>query len=281
MNAPLIDAPALLARLDRVRVVDCSHELTQPETGAALYRQGHVPGAVHAHLDRDLSGPTTGHNGRHPLPAPDVLARWLGAQGIAPSTPVVAYDRAGGLFAARLWWLLRWLGHDAVQVLDGGWDAWLAAGGHVAIGTEQHAACDYVPRRVREEMRVDAAFVECNLHTGEAVLVDARAAERYAGRQEPIDLQAGHIPGALNRPCSQNLQANGRFKPREALAAEWRAVLGTIDPARLVSQCGSGVTACHNLLAMEHAGLGLARLYPGSWSEWCSDSARPVATGMG
>jgi thiosulfate/3-mercaptopyruvate sulfurtransferase len=281
MSSPLIDALSLLATLDRVRVVDCSHDLMQPDAGAALYRQAHVPGAMHAHLDRDLSGPITGRNGRHPLPAPEVLVRWLGAQGIAPSTPVVAYDRSGGLFAARLWWLLRWLGHDAVQVLDGGWDAWLAAGGRVSSDIERPAVCDYTPRCVRDEMRVDAAFVERNLSTREAVLVDARAAERYAGRQEPIDLQAGHIPGALNRPCSQNLQANGRFKPREALATEWRAVLGTIDTARLVSQCGSGVTACHNLLAMEQAGLGLARLYPGSWSEWCSDPARPVATGMG
>lgn len=279
MHPVLIDADALRRRLDRVRVVDCSHDLARPDAGAAQHAQGHVPGAVHAHLDRDLSGRKTGHNGRHPLPEPAVFARWLGQHGVADNTPVVAYDRSGGLFAARLWWLLRWIGHNDVLVLDGGWAAWVAAGGVVGTGIERPDSDRHREGPVRGEMCVDVEFVRDNLLSGESLVVDARASERFQGRSEPLDPIAGHIPGALNRPCSENLEADGRFKSPELLATEWRALIGDRDASTLISQCGSGVTACHNLLALEHAGLGRARLYPGSWSEWCSDPARPVAVG--
>lgn len=276
-TGPLIDASTLRRCLASVRAVDCSHDLGQPEFGAAQYVQGHVPGAVHAHLDRNLSGTKTGRNGRHPLPEPAALACWLGEQGIADETPVVVYDRSGGLFAARLWWLLRWIGHDNVRVLDGGWAAWLAAGGAVATGTDKPASCRHSDGPVRSTLCVDADFVQQNLEGGDALVIDARAPERFQGSIEPLDPIAGHIPGALNRPCSENLDTDGRFKSSKLLAAEWRTLIGERNASTLIAQCGSGVTACHNLIALELAGLGQARLYPGSWSEWCSDPKRPVA----
>jgi thiosulfate/3-mercaptopyruvate sulfurtransferase len=288
---PLIDPAALQAAASRVRIVDCSHDLVQPTLGQQQFEQGHIPGAVHAHLDRDLSGPTHGSNGRHPLPTAEAFCAWLGRQGITPGMTVVAYDRSGGMYAARLWWMLRWVGHAQVRVLDGGWKAWTGAGLPVEIGVPAAAATDataYPAVLPQGAQAVDAAFVLGNLQDKAAVLVDARAAGRYAGEGETIDPIGGHIPGALNRPFMDNLGADGCFKSATTLRAEWQAVAGAHlqgpaapggPAAALVMQCGSGVTACHNLLALELAGLGGARLYPGSWSEWCSDRSRPMATG--
>ncbi len=294
---PLI-SPEALAHLaqssgDRLRIVDCSHDLGQSALGRQQYEQGHIPGAVHAHLDCDLSGPTTGTNGRHPLPSPEALCDWLGRQGITPEMTVVAYDRSGAMYAARLWWMLRWIGHAQARVLDGGYAAWTAAGLPTEAGSAAPAPANYPAASADERLAVDAAFVLRNLQTREAVLVDARGAGRYAGEGETIDPVGGHIPGALNRPFTDNLGEGGRFKSATTLRAEWQAVAGahlqahlqgSANPggprAGLVMQCGSGVTACHNLLALESAGLGGARLYPGSWSEWCSDRSRPIVTGL-
>ncbi|QGZ63356.1 sulfurtransferase [Paraburkholderia acidisoli] len=275
----LIDARTLRDRLARCRVIDCSHDLARPEAGSAEFRAGHVPGAVHAHLDHDLSGAKTGTNGRHPLPEPAAFAAWLGRQGIGRHDAVVAYDRSGGMYAARLWWLLRWLGHADVCVLDGGWQAWVEQGGEVAADAPRYDATRYEASAPAAAMWVDAGFVLRNLQTGEALVVDARGAERYRGVVEPIDARAGHIPGALNRPYTDNLAATGGFKSAAQLSDEWRTLLGARPANEVVAQCGSGVTACHNLLALEAAGLGGARLYPGSWSEWASDPHRPTATG--
>jgi thiosulfate/3-mercaptopyruvate sulfurtransferase len=282
MNAasPLIGAEELARTLAQWRVVDCSHDLEDLTLGARLFAQAHIPGAVHAHLDQALSGAKTGHNGRHPLPRAQDLCAWLGAQGIAPDAPVVAYDRSGGSYAARLWWLLRWLGHTGpVRVLDGGLAAWEAAGGLASSQATIPTPVAYPVPATHDALWVDLAFIEHNLATGEVLVVDARGAPRYLGEVEPIDPRPGHIPGAANRPFPQNLGADGRFKPASVLASEWEAVLGGRNPAQSVAQCGSGVTACHNLLAMEIAGLPGARLYPGSWSEWCSDPARPARLG--
>jgi len=260
------------------RVVDCRHDLTVPNAGRAQYDQGHIPGAVHAHLDSVMSGAKDGRNGRHPLPDRRALADWLGAQGIGPQDQVVVYDAAGGAMAARLWWLLRWLGHEAVAVLDGGWQAWVQAGLPVSTDLPAPAPTTFPvgESRVRTVTTQDVAG---NLATGRQQVVDARAAGRYAGIGETLDPKGGHIPGAINRPFADNLAANGHFKPADSLRAEWAAVLQGKPPRDVIAQCGSGVTACHNLLALEVAGLGGAALYPGSWSAWCSDDSRPVATG--
>lgn len=286
---PLIDTIELVqlaeARPDRLRIVDCSHDLGQSELGRQQYEQGHIPGAVHAHLDRDLSGHTTGHNGRHPLPTPHAFCEWLARQGIGPDMIVVAYDRSGGMYAARLWWMLRWIGHLQVRVLDGGWIAWTVAGMPSETGSAAQPSTHYPQAMADATMTVDAAFVLRNIQSREALLVDARGAGRYAGEGETIDPVAGHIPGAINRPFTDNLGEGGRFKSATTLRAEWQAVVEPHlqeqleDGKHLVMQCGSGVTACHNLLAMELAGLRGSRLYPGSWSEWCSDLTRPMTTG--
>jgi thiosulfate/3-mercaptopyruvate sulfurtransferase len=274
----LIDVDTLSSQLQSVRVVDCSHDLERTEAGVNAYRAGHIPGAVHAHLDRDLSGKKTGMNGRHPLPAPDALIRWLGQSGIDSTTPVVAYDRSGGAYAARLWWLLRWIGHRDVRVLDGGWQAWVEAGVPAHEGTVTAPAVSYAAPEVADELGVDTAFVMRNLTSREALIVDARGASRYTGATEPIDPRAGHIPGAINRPYTDNLDERGRFKSSATLASEWAHTLNGRPSDEVIAQCGSGVTACHNLMAMEIAGMRSARLYPGSWSEWCSDPLRPVET---
>ncbi len=269
---------ALLAAGTRCVLLDCSFELADPAAGERAYAAGHLPGALYAHLDRDLSGAKTGGNGRggrHPLPGREAFAARAGAWGIAPGVPVVCYDAQGMPYAARAWWLLRWLGHDAVAVLDGGMGAWLAAGGVLesAAGVAR-ATGPYAPRApAMPTVQAD----ELQHQLGQRPLLDARAPERFRGEVEPLDPVAGHIPGALNRFFKLNLDEAGRFRPAEALRAEF-AVLAT-DPSRLVHQCGSGVTACHNLLAMEHAGLSGSALYPGSWSEWCADASRPVARG--
>ncbi len=279
IHTTLVDTATLAARLTApaLVVIDCRFELARPEAGELAYADGHIPGAAYAHLDRDLSGPTTGSNGRHPLPAPSVLAATLGRLGIDATTQVIAYDQDNGMYASRLWWLLRWMGHEAVAVLDGGLAAWVADGYAVTSGIETHAtrAFSGVPNAA---LVVDASGVGEMAASSAARVIDARAPERYRGEVEPLDPVAGHIPGAVNYCFVRNLE-NGRFRSADALRAEFEALLAGVAVDHVVSYCGSGVTGCHNLLALEHAGLRGARLYPGSWSEWVSDPSRPVEKG--
>lgn len=258
-------------------VCDCRHDLTDYHAGRRAYVAGHIPGARFVHLDEDLSGPKTGTNGRHPLPHLQTFALRLGALGIDNARQVVAYDSSGGAYAARLWWMLRWAGHDAVAVLDGGWQAWTAGAFDVSSVPPQPAAMTFIPKP-RRNVAVDASYVQAHLGDPGLVLVDARSPERFRGENESLDPVAGHIPGASNRFFAGNLDAHGHFKPREVLRVEFEALLGTRTAADVVHQCGSGVTACHNLLAMDHAGLCGSRLFPGSWSEWVSDRTHPVST---
>lgn len=278
----LVGTAELQSRLDDPRwiVFDCRHDLVDVEAGRRAYAASHLPGARFAHLDEHLSAAKTGRNGRHPLPDPQAFARWLGSQGVSPDTQVVAYDASGGYYAARLWWMLRWLGHDAAAVLDGGFPAWERESRPLATEVPQPVARAFAARP-REQLRVDAARVLASLGSSTMQLVDARTPERFAGRNETLDPVGGHIPGAINRLFQLNLAADGRFKCAETLREEFRALLGERPAAEVVHQCGSGVTACHNLLAMEVAGLGGSRLYPGSWSEWCADPSRPVETAAG
>ncbi len=273
----LVDAATLAAHLDDPtwRVVDVRHQLADTAYGDRVYAEGHIPGAAFLHCDRDLSGPVSGSNGRHPLPAPEKLAARLGEIGIGPQTQVVVYDDAQGMIAGRLWWLLRWLGHEAVAVLDGGLQAWQAANGALTAELPRHRPVSFVAK-VGDTM-VDADHVQSFLQTSRMHLIDARSPDRYRGENETIDPVGGHIPGAVNRFFRENLQADGRFKPAAALRAEWLAVLAGAAPEQVVHQCGSGVSTCHNMLAMEIAGLPGSRLYAGSWSEWCADCRRPVA----
>lgn len=279
LAGPLIDVSELAAALGdaRLRIVDCRHDLADLDAGRHAFEQGHIPGAIFMHLDDDLSGTKTGRNGRHPLPEPDVFASRLGALGIGPNDTVVAYDAQGSAMAARLWWMLRWIGHRSVAVLDGGFPAWSAAGLPVETQSRSLPPATY-PLPARLGATMDAVALQEALERNEIVLIDARAPDRFAGQNETLDPVGGHIPGAINRFFRNNL-ANGRFRPASELRAEFEALLGDKRPADVVHQCGSGVTACHNLLAMEVAGLAGARLYPGSWSEWCADPSRPVATG--
>ncbi|MBI3897252.1 MAG: sulfurtransferase [Gammaproteobacteria bacterium] len=258
------------------RIFDCRHDLAQPDAGEQLYRAAHIANAQFLHLDRDLSGPKTGDNGRHPLPDPAVLATTLGRCGVTNDTQVVAYDNHGSMFAARLWWLLRWLGHSKVAVLDGGLSAWQHAGHAVtqAIPSVQPTVFTWK----LSEPTVDAEYVRAHLQQPDMLLLDARAPDRFRGENETLDPVGGHIPGAGNRFFKNNLTTEGHFKPAAQLRQEFDALLGDHPAHTLVNQCGSGVTACHNLLALEIAGLQGARLYPGSWSEWCSDPRRPIAT---
>jgi thiosulfate/3-mercaptopyruvate sulfurtransferase len=280
----LISAEQLRAALPQgdVALFDCGFELADPEAGWNAYRAGHIPQARYLHLEEDLSGAPTGGNGRHPLPDPERLAARLRKAGVRRGQQVVAYDASGGAFAARLWWLLRWIGHDAVAVLDGGRQAWLAAGGSLEAGEGDNPGTgDFAASLPDERQVVDADLVLGNIKTGKCLVIDARAPERFRGDPNPLDPVAGHIPGARNRCFRDNLDATGGFKPGSQLAAEFAQVLGNFSPNEIIHQCGSGVTACHNALAMELAGLGGAALYPGSWSEWISDPARPVATDTG
>jgi len=281
MFATLISTAELAARLGApdLVVVDVRHDLAKPDAwGEAQYRAGHIPGAVFAHLDRDLSGPTTGANGRHPLPSPAAAAAAFGRLGIDASKQVVAYDQGSGAFAARLWWMLHWLGHDAAAVLDGGYAQWTREGRPLETTDTAPAAANFVARPDAARI-VDAAAIAAALGSEAMTLIDARSPERYRGDVEPLDRVPGHIPGARNRPYAANLTAEGTFKPAAQQRVEFDAVLGGAPIASVVHQCGSGVTACHNALAMAIAGLRAQRLYPGSWSEWCADPARPVARG--
>ena len=279
-GSPLVTVQDLASRLaDPGWVVfDCRFDLTDPAAGERAYHGAHIPGARYAHLDRDLSSPVTAVSGRHPLPPPAALAAKLAAWGLGAGCRAVVYDEVSGPFAARLWWLLRWLGHGEAAVLDGGWRAWRAAGLPVTPAAVTPAPAVFMPRPA-DDRWVGAGFVERVLRRGGWVLVDARAAERFAGAVEPLDPVAGHIPGARNRPFAANLDGAGRLRPAAELRRDFTGLLGAVPPARVIHMCGSGVTACHNILAMEAAGLGGARLYAGSWSEWIRDPRRPVATG--
>lgn len=275
----LLSPEQLAAHIDDPswRVFDCRHDLAKPAAGEQAYREAHIRNALFLHLDRDLSGPATGRNGRHPLPDPAVLAAKLARCGVSNASQVVAYDDAGGVYAVRLWWLLRWLGHDKVAVLDGDLTAWQRAGYPVTqdVPTPKPAKFDW---RVSDEP-VDAAYVLTHLRDPQLLLIDSRGADRFRGENETIDPVAGHIPGAINRPFRDNLGPDGRFKPAAQLREEFSRLLNRHPPEKVVAYCGSGVSACHNLLALELAGLRGTRLYPGSWSEWCSEAGRPMATG--
>ncbi|HEV2220718.1 MAG TPA: sulfurtransferase [Casimicrobiaceae bacterium] len=260
-------------------VVDLRHDLMQPERyGIEQYELGHSPGAAFASLDSDLSAPTTGRNGRHPLPTPEFTAAVFGRLGIDATKQVVAYDQDQGAYASRLWWMMRWLGHDAVAVLDGGFAKWVRDGHPVSTEPGRPQAATFAPRNVLPT--ISASGVAASLSRRSLVLLDARAAERYRGDVEPIDRVAGHIPGALNRPYTRNLAADGTFRSPQELRADFEGMLHGRSAGDLVHYCGSGVSACHNVLAMTAAGYPLTRLYPGSWSEWSSDPRRPVAKGQ-
>jgi len=262
-----------------VRVVDARASLADPQAGNGLYAQGHIPGAVHADLNRDLSDLTRVGHGRHPLPDSDAFATRLGQWGIGPDTQVVVYDGSdGSMAAARLWWLLRLIGHTKVAVLNGGIAAWQAAGHPLATGSSEAAALPAYPGRFDTSQVASADEIESRLKHAPGWLVDARAGERFRGEVEPLDPVAGHVPGAVNRPFALNV-LDGRLRDAQELRAELQGVIGNQDPERVVLMCGSGVTACHLLLAMESAGLSGARIYADSWSGWVSDSSRPVATG--
>ena len=275
----LVSTDTLAAHLDGAwAIVDCRFDLQNPEWGRAQYRDGHVPGAVYASLNDDLAGERTGSNGRHPIPSVDALAATFGRLGIDRTTQVVAYDQDTGLFASRLWWSLRFLGHDLVALLDGGWAKWTRERRAVHSGDESRPQAAFRPDP-NPAMRAMLSEVEAISRTGAALLVDARGPERFEGASEPIDRQAGHIPGAVNHFYKWNLSADGTMLPAGTLREQFDRLLGGRAPSEAVMYCGSGVSACHNLLAMEHAGLPGTRLYPGSWSEWSSDPARPVEKG--
>jgi thiosulfate/3-mercaptopyruvate sulfurtransferase len=259
-------------------VIDVRHDLMNVEAGRRAYDAGHIPGAVFAHIDDDLSGAKTGRNGRHPLPRREDLVRALRRWGVDDDTQIVAYDAQGGNFAVRLWWLARWLGHARVAVLDGGWPVWLANTGLSSTERPVRNAGHFSERPSLMPL-VEVDEVVRTLGTPERLVLDARTPERYRGEQEPIDPVAGHIPGARNRPWQRNLNPDQTFKSAAALRQEFEAALGSTAPNRVAHQCGSGVTACHNLLAMEIAGMPGSALYAGSWSEWIADPARPVAVG--
>jgi thiosulfate/3-mercaptopyruvate sulfurtransferase len=277
-----------------VSLIDCRFDLSRPDSGAAAYATGHIPGAVYAHLDHDLSGPVTPQSGRHPLPSREAFATTLGRLGVDRSAQVIAYDQGNGAHAARLWWLLRWMGHSRVAVLNGGFAAWQQAG--LPVSTEPVSRRASFAERPASEAAVTTAEVTpktpgdavttaeligmlsaADFSSGRRALVDARGADRFAGQNETIDPVAGHIPGARNHPFTRNLDASGRFLGATELRKQWLRTLGGTQPADVITMCGSGVTACHNLLALEVAGLPGARLYAGSWSEWIRDPRRPIA----
>ncbi|HOP16211.1 MAG: sulfurtransferase [Chromatiaceae bacterium] len=279
----LIDCETLAGRLGDPSwcVFDCRFDLADTQRGERAHAATHVPGAFYAHIDRDLSGPITPQSGRHPLPDPALLCDWLGRHGVGSDTQVVVYDDSGGTMAVRLWWLLRWLGHTRVAVLDGGWPAWKAAAMPVEDTPPQAASATSFAGQPDWKQVVTTATIATQLETrGAAILVmDARTRERFRGDAEPIDPVAGHIPNAINVPLVDNLDRNGRFKDPAALHALYAPALAGRPASDVAAMCGSGVTACLNLLAMEIAGLQGGRLYAGSWSEWIRDPGRPVATG--
>jgi thiosulfate/3-mercaptopyruvate sulfurtransferase len=277
--ATIVSTGALAERLgdpDWI-VFDCRHDLLKPDAGAIAYAKSHIAGARFLRLDQDLAGPKTGRNGRHPLPDPQAFAATLGAAGVDAGKQVVAYDAQEGVNASRLWWMLRWVGHEAVAVLDGGWQKWLADERHCSADVPQPAPAHFHARP--REGWVDVQYVQSHLGHEDMLVLDARSPARFRGEAEPIDPVAGRIPGSANRFYRDNLDAQGLFKTTTQLSAEFTSLLGSRAPGQIVHSCGSGVSTCHNLLAMEIAGLSGGRLYPGSWSEWCADPARPIAKG--
>jgi thiosulfate/3-mercaptopyruvate sulfurtransferase len=276
-HSALISALELSAKLGDPNwlPIDCRFDLTRPDSGEQAYRAAHIPGAVYAHLDRDLSAPIMAHTGRHPLPDPKAFAATLSRWGVTAQTQVVAYDADTSAHAARLWWMLRWVGHEKVAVLDGGFKAWQSSALPVSDEIPKRTPSSF-ETRPRRDMWVDASELTQRLSEGWRLL-DARAAERYEGKVEPIDAVAGHVPGAVNHPLSTNLTSDGRFLSAQELRARYDASQAGIDDTRTIAMCGSGVTACHLLLAMEIAGKPGGRLYAGSWSEWIRDPSRPIA----
>jgi thiosulfate/3-mercaptopyruvate sulfurtransferase len=280
MAEMLVSTETLAAHLDDADwvIFDTRHDLGNTEKGRREWAAGHIPGAYFMHVDEDLSGAKTGRNGRHPLPRIEEFAARLNACGVAPETRVIVYDDGGGSFAGRLWWMLRWLGHARVALLDGGFAAWKREGRPLDVSVPAPRAGRFVPKP-DPAATVDRRLVASALGDPAVIVIDARAAVRYTGEQETLDPVGGHIPGSINRFWQHNLGYDGRFLAPAELRAEFLEVLGDADPARVVHSCGSGVTACHNLFAMELAGLAGSRLYPGSWSEWCADPSAPVAKG--
>ncbi len=289
MHHTLITADALLnliAQTQPPKIFDCSFDLARASVGHQQYREGHLPGAIYADLDADLSDkrqqaePPPASGGRHPLPHPERFASWLREVGVNQGQQIVVYDRQGSSFCGRLWWMLKWVGHEAVAVLDGGLAAWQAAGGALesGLGPAPITPGNFRPGPSLAEL-ITVDQVAAQLGQQGQTIVDARAQPRYRGEVEPLDPVAGHIPGALNRPYTLNMDSDGRFKPAEQLRQEFLSLLGQHPADSVVHQCGSGVTATANLLAMEIAGLGRGRLFAGSWSQWCSDPARPVERG--
>ncbi len=284
INFPLLISVAGLVQLQNsgqpFMLFDCSFDLMNPAAGEAAYRESHIPGAIYVHLDRDLSDKSGGgvNGGRHPLPSREKFAAWLGSVGFSNEMQAVVYDRQGVNYAGRLWWMLKWVGHDNVAVLDGGLQAWQAS---EEVTNEVEAARPTVGFKLGAELArlATTTMVERDLGRPVQTVLDARAAARFRGEVEPLDPIAGHIPGALNRPFAENIGADGKFKPAAVLNAEFAALLAGCDPATVVHHCGSGVSAVPNVIAMELAGLGRAALYAGSWSEWCSDTTRPFAQG--
>jgi thiosulfate/3-mercaptopyruvate sulfurtransferase len=286
MFATLIEPQELAASLDDPdwAFIDCRFDLARPDWGAQAYAAGHIPHALYAHLDQDLSGPRSARTGRHPLPQPSLLAATLTRFGIDERVQVIAYDQGTGAFAARLWWLLRWLGHRQAAVLNGGFAAWQQAGFAVTSARESRPPRPFRAspdaRGVVSGTEVAELLSSGALRSGERLLVDARSADRFAGENETLDAVAGHVPGARNHPFAANLDSHGRLLAPAQLRRNWEQTLRGVPPGEAIAMCGSGVTACHNLLALESAGLSGARLYAGSWSEWITDPAHPVARGV-
>ena len=279
-SGTLISAAKLASLLDhpRLRLVDCRFDLADRQAGRRVYAAGHLPGAVYAHLDENLAAAVTPGTGRHPLPDPAVFADILGGWGIDRHSQVVAYDGGPGAIAARLWWMLRWLGHSQVAVLDGGYAAWTALGGATVSGIHANAGARFEPAP-RPGMIMDRSQVVDGLAAGTLLLIDVRARPRYLGDDEPLDKVAGRVPGAINVPYEENLDQEGRFQLPRNLEQKYATLRKAHPGKQICFMCGSGVTACHGLLAMEVAGLPGARLYPGSWSEWITDTTLPVALG--
>ena len=279
MASPLISTSELAAIINEPNlvIVDTRHDLMQPSIGHDAYLAAHIPGAIYVSIDEDLSGTKTGNNGRHPLPEPDAFAATLAEKGISNESLVVVYDQGSAMFVGRLWWMLRWLGHDNVLVLDGGIAQWQKEGRAVETTVNTRNATTF-KASLHDHMRLTAAQTQAALADPTRRILDARAAERYRGEVEPVDPVAGHIPGAFNRAFPNNLR-DGVFKPADELRREFAAILAGRSPEQLIHQCGSGVSALANMIAMEHAGLHGSALYAGSWSEWCSDASRPIAAG--
>lgn len=280
MHTTLVSTEQLAQHLDDPNwiVFDCRFTLTDGEAGRKAYQRGHIPGSRYAHLDDDLSAPITPTSGRHPLPDPLLLAEKLGNWGVDNTKQVVVYDDSFGSMAVRMWWLLRWLGHDAVALLDGGLPSWMRQKLPTDIELPAIQPARFVPE-LRNSLCADAAEVEQARQDQSRLVVDARPEERFSGMREPLDAVAGHIPGSINWTFEENIAMDGRYLPADELREAYLALLNGIPPEQVIHSCGSGVTASHNILAMEIAGLPSGKLYPGSWSEWITDPARPVATG--